>query len=645
MLARPLKLAAIVALVGAGQAPVTAQIAPPSTGGIVAFDFLLQRLTENRRVLVIGAHPDDEDTAFLTLVARGYGADAAYLSLCRGEGGQNLVGDELGVGLGLLRSGELAAARSVDGARQFFTRAYDFGFSKTLEETSRFWQPDSLLKDVVRVMRRFRPHVVLTIFTGTEIDGHGQHQASGVVSRAAFEAAGNPSKFPELLTEEHLEPWVPLKLYQSAWFNRASTTLELPIGSIDPRTGRTYQQIAMASRSRHSSQDMGRLQTVGPGVTPLHLLEDRTGSVGDDGEGDLLFLGIPADSGWLASLADSLRSEITANRLPAGAGPLAEALVRAEATSISSDDRRMLAEAMAISTGLVIDARVSSAEVVPGSPVDVVVELHNGGPFDVRVEGVTILTPEGWSSRSTGKTSVFVAAGALTERRFEVAAGSNASPSQPYYLERPLTGALYDWSQVPVELRGLPFQPPQMRVLVEVQMLGATFGLEREVTYRFNDQAVGEVRVPVRVVPAIDVKLDPAKMLWPVGETGSRTFTVTLVHNGDTPVAGKIGLEAEGLFTPAAIPFSFDRAGESRVVRVEVEKPAESARASVQVRAVARTNDGREFDRGVELVSYPHVRLSSMVVCALSDVRIDAIRRKQVALNSGMPDLLWITLS
>ncbi|HET8622314.1 MAG TPA: PIG-L family deacetylase, partial [Gemmatimonadales bacterium] len=144
-----------------------------------------------KRVLMIGAHPDDEDTELLTLLVRGMGAEAAYLSLNRGEGGQNLIGPELGEALGLLRSEELLAARRLDGARQFFTRAYDFGYSKSLEETWSHWPRDSILKDVVRVVRRFRPQVVVSIFSGTNRDGHGQHQAAGWSARQAFEIAGD----------------------------------------------------------------------------------------------------------------------------------------------------------------------------------------------------------------------------------------------------------------------------------------------------------------------------------------------------------------------------------------------------------------------------------------------------------------------
>ena len=613
-------------LAAAGWAPAAAQLAPPSTGGAVALDHLLQRLAESRRVLVIGAHPDDEDTAFLTLASRGYGADAAYLSLCRGEGGQNLVGDELGTALGLLRTGELASARSVDGARQFFTRAYDFGFSKTLEETSRFWQPDSLLKDVVRVIRRFRPHVVVTIYTGTRSDGHGHHQAAGVLAGAAFAAAGDPARFPELKAEEGVEPWTPLKLYRSAWLEGTTATLELPTGSIDPRSGRSYQQIAMASRSRHRSQDMGRPQPVGPATTRLRLLEDRTGLAGAQGQRDALFLGIPADTGRMAALADSLRHEVTVARLSAVAEPLARFVAAADTAAMTAEVRRMTAEALAISGGLVVDARAASAALVPGRPVEVVVELYNGGPFDVEVGNVTMRTPEGWAVRPRDDGVVSLPAGALFRRRFTVTPGAEAKPTQPYYLERPLTEAMYDWSRVPPEIRGLPLQPPELSAAVEVRMSAAAFALEREVTYRHVDRAIGEIREPVRVVPAVDVKLEPAVLVWPAGETSERTFTVTLVNNGDGPVSGVVGLETEGLPTPATIPFDFERAGESRVVRFRVTQPAGVQRARARVRAFARADDGRVFDRGVVMVAYPHIRPVSMVVEALADVRVEAVR-------------------
>src|SRR3989338_2432942 len=225
-------LAAAFALLAAAPGLAAQQLAPPTTGGIAALDRALARLTTNARVLVIAAHPDDEDTELLTLLSRGLGVDAGYLALSRGEGGQNLIGTELGEALGLIRTGELLAARSVDGGRQFFTRGFDFGFSKSLDETLRFWPRDTLLADVLRVIRRFRPRVVVSIFTGTPRDGHGQHQEAGVLAQQAF----------DLLSDS---AWGPKKLYRSTFFDTAATTLVIPSGMLDPVAGQSYHQLAL----------------------------------------------------------------------------------------------------------------------------------------------------------------------------------------------------------------------------------------------------------------------------------------------------------------------------------------------------------------------------------------------------------------
>ncbi len=142
----------------------------------------------------------------------------AYLSLNRGEGGQNLIGSELGEALGLLRTEELLSARTLDGGRQYFTRAYDFGYSRDLEDTWAHWPKDSILKDVVRVIREFQPQVIVSVFSGTPADGHGQHQAAGWAAHEAFTAAADPSRFPELAREEGLQPWRAQKLYRSTRF-------------------------------------------------------------------------------------------------------------------------------------------------------------------------------------------------------------------------------------------------------------------------------------------------------------------------------------------------------------------------------------------------------------------------------------------
>src|SRR5690606_29292507 len=176
--------------------------------GAAALGLALRQLGTTKRVLMIAAHPDDEATQVLSALALGQGADVAYLSLTRGEGGQNGIGGELREGLGLLRSEELLAARRLDGARQYFTRAIDFGYSKSADEALTVWPREELLRDVVAVIRHFRPDVIVSVFTGTPRDGHGQHQAAGIMAREGFAAAGDPSRFPELRAEG-LEPHTP----------------------------------------------------------------------------------------------------------------------------------------------------------------------------------------------------------------------------------------------------------------------------------------------------------------------------------------------------------------------------------------------------------------------------------------------------
>ena len=164
--------------------------------GAVAISDLSSALGTTGRVLMIGAHPDDEDTGLLGWLARGARLDAAYLSLTRGDGGQNAIGNELGEALGVIRTEELLAARRTDGARQFFTRAYEFGFSKTAAETYKHWPKDSVFGDVVRIVRAFRPHLIIAVFSGTPRDGHGHHQVSGMLAKEAYDASMDTVRFP-----------------------------------------------------------------------------------------------------------------------------------------------------------------------------------------------------------------------------------------------------------------------------------------------------------------------------------------------------------------------------------------------------------------------------------------------------------------
>ena len=239
--------------------------------GAAALDQLVRGLSVTTRVLMVGAHPDDENTALIAYLARGRRVETAYLSLTRGDGGQNLIGNELGEALGAIRTEETLAARRLDGGRQYFTRAFDFGFSKTAEETFKHWDRDSLLGDIVTVVRAFRPQVIVAVFSGTPADGHGQHQVSGILAREAFDAAGDTVRFS---VRKYGRPWEPLKLYRhvggfagfSGTFGAVRAAGEVPtgvamnVGEFDPVLGRSYAEIAGESRAQHRSQGFGGVQ-------------------------------------------------------------------------------------------------------------------------------------------------------------------------------------------------------------------------------------------------------------------------------------------------------------------------------------------------------------------------------------------------
>ncbi|HSW51254.1 MAG TPA: PIG-L family deacetylase, partial [Bryobacteraceae bacterium] len=228
-------------------------------------------------VLMIGAHPDDENTAVLASLTHGRKVRAGYLALTRGEGGQNLIGAERGELLGLIRTQELLAARRIDNAEQYFTRAIDFGYSKSAEDSLGRWGHQEVLSDVVWVVRRFRPDVIVQVFAGTAGDGHGHHQASGILAREAFTAAGDRARFAEQF--RWVEPWQATRLLQGGFYRPTSgPTIEVNVDESDPLVGYSYSQIAKMSRSMHRSQGMGAPERKRVGTGSLTLLAGKPAS-------------------------------------------------------------------------------------------------------------------------------------------------------------------------------------------------------------------------------------------------------------------------------------------------------------------------------------------------------------------------------
>src|SRR6516164_4420808 len=227
--------------------------AQPNLSGTVEVEQSLRRLNELGSVLMIGAHPDDERTPVLAYFARGRYMRTAYLSATRGEGGQNLIGSEQGAQLGIIRTQELLDARRIDGAMQFFTRAIDFGFTKTAAETLEKWGRERLLSDMVWVIRRYRPDVIILCFTGTARDGHGQHQTSSIVGKEAYEVAGDPRRFPEQL--RYVQPWKPKRLVLSVFTPPAQPPPDGGPGAGQPAAAGQSQQQGRGGRGGQGRQE------------------------------------------------------------------------------------------------------------------------------------------------------------------------------------------------------------------------------------------------------------------------------------------------------------------------------------------------------------------------------------------------------
>ncbi|HEV8117991.1 MAG TPA: PIG-L family deacetylase, partial [Thermoanaerobaculia bacterium] len=642
--------------------PPGTALPPPSTGGIAALDLLLAKLATHRRLLVIAAHPDDEDTALLTLVARGQGGEAAYLSLSRGDGGQNLIGPELFEGLGVLRTRELDAARRMDGARQYFTRAYDFGFSKNVEEAFRLWPRQEVLKDAVRIIRRFRPQVIDQIFSGTPRDGHGQHQESALIAREAFDAAGDPAAFPELASEG-LTPWKALALYRSTRFlDRDSSTVVMPTSGLENISGRSYQQIAVASRSLHRSQGTGALQAIGPNETRAAWVAGAGGPEVKD-----LFGAVDTSLAAIAGevqdperrrkvgdrlrtaqkLAEETRRQLSTIAASEAVTPLAaileelraaraltEPIEKNPAAAMLLEEKIRAAEgALAVAAGAMTDALAERETALPGESVSVSVSAWNAGGKPLEVRRVELVTPAGWRVPAAETPGKNLEAGKLEEWKLSASPPPDAPPTVPYFLRRPLSGALYDWSQAPPPVRGEPFEPPLLSAVVTLAVNGTPFRVAREVTYRYRDEAFGEVRRAVRVVPRVELTVEPDLLVWPVSRKEPRSLDVTIASNATEEITGSVIVEPPpGWPAVTEKRFVLKKRGDRAFVRLDLSLPAQPKTGRWPVSVRAALAGGEKLDQRIELIDYEHIRptpmpRSSAVSLTSLDLRLPPLKR------------------
>ena len=658
--------------------PLSAQVGPQGSS-VVEVGLTLRQVDGVKRVLMIGAHPDDEDSSLLATLARGMGVETAYLSLTRGDGGQNIIGPELGEGLGIIRTGELEAARVLDGGRQFFTRAFDYGFSKSADEAFAHWPREEVLRDVVSVIRTYRPQVIISVWAGTPRDGHGQHQASGILTNEAFDAAADPRRFPDLKGIA-AEPWSAAKLYHSVRFRGAGSgdaPLTIQTGTFDPLLGRSYHQLAMESRSKHRSQEMGAAQTLGDRTSGLRLVQSRVGGINSDtgifARVDTTLAGLvdrlpaeaaPAVGRSIASYRMAIQeasASLDAVRPSRAAGPLGRAYLNLEYTfgliRGLGDSAVPLAEALAVRAGLVrsallnaasvvIDVRAGDDLLVAGEDVSLDVQLWNGGPF--RIDGAVVRSAGG--EQDVGLPAEFVGTEGQTEEpqalepgeiarwSYRVQLHEGLPSSRLYYLGVPRDGDMYRWTEDPGS-EGLPRNArPLLRAVGEIDIhipelsdpVHVVWGDDAE--FVGVNRALGEFREPVLATPAVSVAIEPAVMVWPEGSAESRPVTVVLQNEAASGSSGTLSFEApEGWWEvmPSSIPFDLQGEGASRRFIFAVHPLGAVDVGEHVFRAVATRDDGVRFDEQVDVIDYPHVERTLYLRPAVVRASVFPVRMRE----------------
>jgi LmbE family N-acetylglucosaminyl deacetylase len=589
----------------------------------------VDRLNQLGTVLMIAAHPDDERTGLLAYFARGRHMRTAYLSLTRGEGGQNLIGSEQGAALGVIRTQELLAARQIDGAQQFFTRAIDFGFSKTAAESMQKWGHDRILGDIVWVIRSYRPDVIVTVFTGTPADGHGHHQVSAILAKEAFAAAADPARFPEQL--DRVKPWQATRIVHALWNfgpqGPRAPQLGLPpagqveTGDFNPVLGYSYEELAVLSRSMHHSQGTGAMRRPGALTSPFGLLAGQPAPADLFDGVDTTWNRLPGGAPVAPILADAIKS--FAPEHPERIVPL---LVKARPLVASIDDplaREKLAEldeTIARCSGIWIEAQAHDPEAVAGRPLAITTTVIRRSPQPVDLASAHI---EGIWDQDLSVKPAPLEFNHPTQTEFSRDVPLTQPYSQPYWLIQPPAGDVYTVEDR--RLVGRPDTPPVARVRVKLLVAGATIELVRPVAYRYASRAEGERTRPLVVVPPVAVNLPESVALFP--SPAPRAIHV-VVEARVNQAAGDLRLDAPPGWKvePPSRHFDIAARSEARDLSFTVTPPAAEATASL--RAVA-TVDGREISHGIESISYPHFPVQTLfppaqIRLVRADVKVSA---------------------
>jgi LmbE family N-acetylglucosaminyl deacetylase len=672
-----------------GHVPVHAQNRPPALvslqNGHVALGLAIRRLKTVGTFLQTDAHPDDENNGLLTWLTRGQGMHASLLTVTRGNGGQNEIGPELFEDLAVVRSSELLSVHRLDGAEQYHARAVDFGFSFSPDEAFQKWGRQETLSDIVRMFRMVRPDVVIAMSPVGESGGQ-HHQATALLTREAFRAAADPAQFSEQL-KEGLRPWQAKKLYFTAGGGppgafpnnqqpapgaraggRVSTgprTVTIDTEVFDPLLGRTYAQIGAEARSFHKCQGTDQIIPLpGPVVAEFELGESAIPGAADRSE-TWLFDGVDTSVTGLAAMAgpnppaaltaqlgELARLAMQAQKaFDVGDGVAVSSSIltglngvrtlRASLGSMGLSDaarydlefrlgikERDYQDAAIAAYGLEFEALADDGLVVAGQPVTLTLLAANRGESQVNIAAVRVAGFDGASA---------CVAGAAAGRGVYTCTATARIPTDarltgPYW--KPLPGVSRSEFEPDVPF-GAPFRPSPFRASFSVRLGETLVTAEMPVMYRYQkDMLVGEKRMEVNVVPAFSVSMTPTRAVVPVAQRAdaatARDIHVAVTNGAKGPSQGTVSLELPAGWSaePSSVAVAFTREDESLTVRFAVRVPANVKPGAYRIGGIVTSaaTGSERFDRGYQVVEYPHIQRRHVINAAQAAVKVLDVR-------------------
>lgn len=658
-------IAAVAAMTVVSPTRVETQVNPLAFDqGASGLGLALRQLPVEGTVLYVTAHPDDENNGVLVAFNRGRGLKTSLLTVTRGDGGQNEIGPELFQAIGILRGEELMAVHKYDGADQYHTRAFEFGYSFSVEETLQKWGKEEILGDVVRVIRRVRPDVILTM--NREGTGGGQHhQTSARLAQEAFRVAADPTKFPEQI-REGLRPWQPRKIYQAgggAGFSAVgeagpSGAVRVPTGEFDPLLGMTWEQFGQIARGNHKCQGTGQLEAFPGDSAGSYVLYDSEPKIGA-AEKDMLdgvdmkltrLAGFAAgqeaklptlnqDLTAIAAAAQTALDSFDARSPKKSAAPIADGLAKVRklrdavrASTLTADSKAELdwrltrkeedfMKALRLANGIEVRVTSPDGDVVRGQSIDVTTQVFNVGTEPLKVDEVKLNVPQGWTATLKSGQPGDVQPRQAAVVTYTVTVGPNARYSQPYWKVHPGVDR-YDLD-VPAD-QTLPWSPPDITASVRYTVGGTTATQNSPAYYRYDGPWVGgEKQKVVNIVPSVSLAMTPDIAVVPLTGAGKRKeFRVALKNNERTGGAVTMKLEAPAGWTvaPATATVNFSVENEEMTTQFFVTPPARLTPGSVNIKAVA-TRDGKEYREGYQVIAYNHIQERHLFHPAQSEVK------------------------